>query len=231
MTPIRVVLGDDRYLAREAVTSVLEQIPSAELVATAADFGSLRDLVDGVRPDVVVTDVDMPPTHTDEGIRLAVELRASHPRVGVVILSRHADPDYAVSLFEAGSDRRAYLLKARLKSPGELSRALRTVAAGGSVVDPYIVERLVATRNGRDPTLRSKLTPRELEILALIAGGGSNTAVATRLGITLRAVERHVNMLLSKLDLPESTDHNRRVQATLLYLASDPTSRRREAEL
>lgn len=224
MTPLRVVLGDDRYLAREAITSVLDQIPSAVLVGTAADLDSLRGLVDEVRPDVVVTDIDLPPTHTDEGIRLAVELRVSHPTVGVVILSRHADPAYAVSLFEAGSDRRAYLLKERLKSPGELSRALRTVAAGGSVVDPHVVERLVATRNGHDPTLGGTLTPRELEILALIAAGRSNSAVATQLHITLRAVERHVNTILSKLDLPKSTRFNRRVQATLLYLASDATA-------
>ena len=223
MTPIRVALGDGSYLAREAITNVMDEIPSSELVGTATDLDSLRDLVDEVRPDVVLTGINMPPTHTDEGIRLAAELRISHPTMGVVILSRQADADYAAALFEAGSDRRAYLLKERLTNPGELSRALRTVAAGGSFVDPFIVERLVATRNGHDATLRDRLTPRELEILGLIAEARSNTAIAAQLGITRRAVERHTNTILSKLDLPESTDHNRRVQATLVYLAWQPT--------
>jgi DNA-binding NarL/FixJ family response regulator len=219
VTPIRVVLGEDSYLARAGITRVLEDVPAVELVATAADIDSLRALVEKVRPDVVLTDIRMPPTHTDEGIRLAAELRASEPDIGVVILSQHAEPVYAVSLFEAGSSRRAYLLKQRLKDPDELGRALREVAGGGSVVDPRVVEELVTSRARRDGSALEKLTPREREILSLMAEGRSNAAIARHLALTLRAVERHIHTILSKLDLRESDDDNRRVRAVLMYLA------------
>jgi len=164
----------------------------------------------------VLTDIRMPPTNTDEGIRYAGELRSSKPEIGVVVLSQHADPAYAMSLFENGSSRRGYLLKERLRDTDELARALREVAAGRSLVDPRIVDQLVSARLG-DPGIE-KLTPREREFLALIAEGRSNTFIAESLEITKRAVERHINGIFVKLDLPEDGDVNRRVKAALLYL-------------
>jgi DNA-binding NarL/FixJ family response regulator len=216
---IRVVLADDSFLAREGLTHVLSSIDDVELVATCADLDELRSTVEEVSPDVVLTDIRMPPTNTDEGIRYAGELRSSQPDVGVVVLSQHAEPVYALSLFENGSSRRAYLLKERVKDRDELARALREVAAGRSFVDSRIVDQLVSNQR-TDPGIES-LTPREREILALIAEGRSNTSISESLEITKRAVERHINSIFAKLDLPEDGDVNRRVKATLLYLLGD----------
>jgi DNA-binding NarL/FixJ family response regulator len=215
---IRIVLGEDSYLAREGITRALESIDDVDLVESCADLESLRDAVAATEPDVVLTDIRMPPSNTDEGIRLAGELRSSHPDIGVVVLSQHAEPLYAMALFEQGSDRRAYLLKERLKDREELSRALREVADGGSVVDSRIVEELLATQRERDESQLDTLTPRELEILGLIAEGRSNSAIAEALVITKRAVERHINAIFWKLDLGESEDVSRRVKAVLVYL-------------
>ena len=217
---IRVVLGDDSFLAREGVARVLEGIEDVDLVASCEDLDELRETVERLEPDVVVTDIRMPPSNTDEGIRFAGELRVSHPEVGVVVLSQHAEPAYAMSLFEDGSRQRAYLLKERVRDEDELSRALREVVAGGSLVDPRIVDKLVSARLNHDPGLE-KLTAREREILAMIAEGRSNTAIASELGITKRAVERHINGIFLKLDLGESSDVNRRVKATLRYLTGE----------
>jgi DNA-binding NarL/FixJ family response regulator len=214
---IRVVLGDDSFLAREGVARVLDGIEDVDLVAACGDLDELRSTVERVKPDVVVTDIRMPPTNTDEGIRFASELRTSHPNVGVVVLSQHAEPAYAMSLFEDGSRQRAYLLKERVKDEDELARALREVVAGRSLVDPRIVDKLVSARLNNDPGLE-KLTPREREILSMIAEGRSNTSIAESLEITKRAVERHINGIFLKLDLGESSDVNRRVKAALLYL-------------
>ena len=219
MTALRVVLGEDSYLAREGIMRALEELEEVDIVATCTDLDDLRTTIEAVEPDVVLTDIRMPPTSTDEGIRLAGELRESHPEIGVVVLSQHAEPLYAVSLFEGGSDRRAYLLKERLKDEGELSRALHEVAMGGSVVDPYIVEQLVGARAGGAGSRVDKLTPREREILAMIAEGRSNAAIANSLFITTRAVERHINAIFARLELAESAEANRRVQAVLVYLA------------
>jgi DNA-binding NarL/FixJ family response regulator len=216
---IRVVLAEDSFLAREGVTHVLQAIDDVELVAACGDLDELRTTVDEARPDVVLTDIRMPPTNTDEGIRFAGELRHSQPQVGVVVLSQHAEPAYALSLFEDGSSQRAYLLKERIKDKDELERALREVAAGRSLVDPRIVDRLVSARLN-DPGIE-KLTDREREILALIAEGRSNAAIAETLEITRRAVERHINTIFAKLDLAADGDVNRRVKATLRYLAGD----------
>jgi len=216
---IRVVLAEDSFLAREGVTHVLEAIDDVELVAACADLDELRTTVDEARPDVVLTDIRMPPTNTDEGIRFAGELRHSQPEVGVVVLSQHAEPAYALSLFEDGSSQRAYLLKERVKDKNELERALREVAAGRSLVDPRIVDRLVSARLD-DPGIE-KLTDREREILALIAEGRSNIAIAESLDISRRAVERHINGIFVKLDLPADGDANRRVKAALRYLAGE----------
>jgi DNA-binding NarL/FixJ family response regulator len=215
---IRIVLGEDSYLAREGITRALESIDDVDLVESCSDLESLRDAVAAKEPDVVLTDIRMPPSNTDEGIRLAGELRSSHPDIGVVVLSQHAEPLYAMALFEQGSDRRAYLLKERLKDREELSRALREVADGGSVVDSRIVEELLATQREREESQLDTLTPRELEILGLIAEGRSNSAIAEALVITKRAVERHINAIFWKLDLGESEDVSRRVKAVLVYL-------------
>jgi DNA-binding NarL/FixJ family response regulator len=213
---IRVVVADDSFLAREGLARVLASLDDVDLVATCADLDELRSTVAEVKPDVVLTDIRMPPTNTDEGIRFAGEVRQSLPEVGVVVLSQHAEPAYAMSLFEDGSNQRAYLLKERVKDTDELARALREVAAGGSLVDPRIVDKLVSARLG-DPGIE-KLTSREREILGLIAEGRSNTWIAESLEITKRAVERHINGIFLKLELPEDGDVNRRVKATLLYL-------------
>jgi DNA-binding NarL/FixJ family response regulator len=216
---IRVVFGEDSYLAREAILSVLQNEEDIEVVATCSDLDSLRCTVADVDPDVVLADICMPPTGTDEGIRLAAELRTSQPEVGVVILSHYAEPLYATKLLEEGSDRRAYLLKERVQGRSDLTRAVREVAAGRSVVDPRIVELLLAAQRRRADSRFDTLTPREQEILALVAEGWSNAAISERIVITKRAVERHINSIFSKLGLGESESFSRRVKAALLYLA------------
>ena len=217
---IRVVLGEDSFLVREGIASVLRDLDDVELVDTAEDLNELRASVERTKPDVVVTDIRMPPSNTDEGIQFADELRSSHPDVGVVILSQHAEPRYAIALLSAGSGRRAYLLKDRLTDEAELDLALHNVAAGLSLIDPRVVEKLVTSREKWDSELGT-LTPREFEILGLIAQGRSNSWIASRLTITKRAVERHINAIFLKLDLGEPEDVNRRVQAALLYLSGE----------
>ena len=214
---IRVILAEDNYLAREGIVRVLESIEDLDLVAAYGDLDAVRAGVERDQPDVVVTDIRMPPSHTDEGIRLADELKTTRPEVGVVILSQHESPLYALALFDRGAERRAYLLKERVRDQSELGRAVREVAAGGSVVDPRIVEGLLSAHT-RTHTPLEELTPRELEILALIAEGRSNTAIADALVVTKRAVERHINAIFRKLELEESEDVSRRVTAALLYL-------------
>jgi DNA-binding NarL/FixJ family response regulator len=216
---IRVVLGEDSFLAREAIEGVLRLTEEIELVAACSDLDSLWAAIDEHLPDVVVTDIRMPPNNSDEGIRLAAELRSKHPEIGVVVLSQHAEPLYATVLFEEGSERRAYVLKESVKDRAELARALKTVADGGSVVDPIVVEQLVEARRRRDDAHLDALTPRELEILALIAEGQSNAAIAEKLVVTKRAVERHINSIFLKLDLRDAEDVSRRVMAALRYLA------------
>ena len=168
---------------------------------------------------MVLTDVRMPPTNTDEGIRMAAELRTTHPEVGVVVLSQHAEPFYAMKLLEGGSTGRAYLLKERVNDASELTRAIEEVAAGRSVIDPRVVEVLLAARRSRADSRLDTLTPREQELLALVAEGWSNGAIAEKLVITKRAVERHINSIFLKLNLGDTEDVSRRVKATLLYLA------------
>jgi DNA-binding NarL/FixJ family response regulator len=218
--PVRVVLGEDSFIAREGIVRALEALEGVDLVQACENLGELRTAIDEELPDVVLTDIRMPPTDTDEGIRLAAELRTTHPDVGVVILSQHAEPLYATALFEQGSDRRAYLLKERVKDRDELRRALEEVAAGGSVVDARIVEELLALQRRREETRLDQLTPRELEILGMIAEGKSNNAIATSLVITKRAVERHINTIFWKLNLGDSQDVSRRVKAVLLFLGT-----------
>jgi DNA-binding NarL/FixJ family response regulator len=218
---LRVVVGEDNYLTSEGIARVIERAPGLELVATRGDLQSLLDVIAQERPDVVLTDIRMPPTKTDEGIALANELRVSAPEVGVVVLSNYNEPMYATALFEAGSERRAYLLKDRVRDAGELARAVRAVAEGGSVVDPAVVDKLLRAHRGREQSRLEALTPRELEILALIAAGRSNAAIARSLVLTKRAVERHINGVFMKLDLGDAENVSRRVQAALIYLAND----------
>ena len=213
---IRLVLAEDNYLVREGIRRLLETRPGLEVAAVCTDLSSLLAAVETERPNVVVTDIRMPPTNTDEGIRFASELRASHPEIGVVVLSQHAEPAYAMSLFEDGASQRAYLLKERLKDEDELGRALREVVAGRSLVDTRIVDKLVSARLD-DPGIE-KLTPREREILSMIAEGRSNASIAESLNLKKRAVERHINGIFAKLDLGEASDVNRRVKAALVYL-------------
>jgi DNA-binding NarL/FixJ family response regulator len=218
---IRVVLGEDSYLASEGIARVIDRAEGIELVATRGDLDSLTAAIDEERPDVVLTDIRMPPTNTDEGIRLANDLRTTDPEIGVVVLSQHSESAYATALFESGSEGRAYLLKERVKDSAELGRALRTVAEGGSVVDPLVVETLLRSSRARERSKLDTLTPRELEILGLIAEGQSNAAIARSLFLTKRAVERHINGIFMKLDLGNPENVSRRVKATLIYLAGD----------
>jgi DNA-binding NarL/FixJ family response regulator len=219
---IRVVLAEDNLIAREGIIRVLEGSPSVELVAACPDLPSLRRAAHLVRPDVVLTDIRLPPTQTDEGIRFAQELRSTHPGVGVVVLSHHVEPMYALALLEQGSRGRAYLLKERLKDAEELSRAVHAVAHDAALIDPRVVDAVIRESDARRDAPLAKLTPREREVLALVAEGRSNGAIADALAISSRSVERHINAIFTKLGLAESRDVSRRVKATLLYLAGSP---------
>jgi DNA-binding NarL/FixJ family response regulator len=221
---IRVVIGEDSAVVREGIQRMLERQEDIEVASTAADFATLRAAIEAERPDVVLTDIRMPPTLTDEGIRIAVELRASAPDVGVVVLSQHVEPTYALALLEGGSARRAYLLKERLRDSTELTRAIREVAAGGSVVDPLVVDELVRARAARESSPLRELTDGETAILAMIAQGLSNAAIADELVVTKRAVERHINAIFLKLGLRDAGDVSRRVKAALVYLADQQPS-------
>lgn len=218
VVPIRVVLAEDNTLLREGLARLLERVADFELVGTAADQPGVVELVAAQVPDVVVTDIRMPPTGTDEGIRIAAELRRTHPTMGVVVLSQYAEPAYALALLEGGSAGRAYLLKERVSEVDDLLEAIRAVASGGSVIDPKVVEGLVAA-NRRPMADIDRLTTRELEILGEMAQGKSNAAIARSLVLSERAVEKHSNSIFSKLGLSEELDVNRRVKAVLLYLA------------
>jgi DNA-binding NarL/FixJ family response regulator len=215
---LRVVLGEDSYLAREGISRALEAAEEVELVGSGGTLDEVLQAVDRLEPDVVLSDVRMPPNHTDEGIRLAIELRRSHPAIGVVILSQHADALYALALFDEGSDGRGYLLKDRIRDREELTRALLEVARGGTVVDAKIVNELLAVRRERETSGLETLTDREQEILALVAEGRSNGDIAETLVVTKRAVEGHINSIFSKLELGEPERVDRRVKAALVYL-------------
>ena len=214
-----VVIADDTLLVREAVARIVERSPGLRLLASCADADALRTAIDRRSPDVVVTDIRMPPTGTDEGIAIARGLRHSHPQTGVVVLSQFADPEFALALFDAGSARRAYLMKERINDPLELVGAIDAVAAGGSVVDPAVVELLVSAHRPRPQSTLSELTPRELEVLAQVAQGKSNAAIAQSLVLTKRAVEKHINAIFSKLDLAHVDGISQRVKAALMFLS------------
>jgi len=216
---MRVVLADDSYLVREALEHVLAEADGVEIVASCGDLPSLREAIEEELPDVVVTDIRMPPTETDEGLQVAAELRESHPEIGVVVLSQYADPNYSLALLDGGSDRRAYLLKERIKHRGQLIAAISAVAGGGSLIDPKVVENLVEAQTRAERSPLGELTPRELEILSFVACGHDNQAIADELVLTKRAVEKHINAIFLKLGLTYATDVSRRVKAALIFLA------------
>ncbi len=217
--PFRVVLAEDNYLLREGLAQLLGMSDEVELVAVCDDLPQLEQAIAETEPDVVVTDIRMPPTGTDEGLRAADRLRRERPRVGVVVLSQYAEPEYALGLLKDGAAGRAYLLKERVSDVHQLVGAIREVARGGSVIDPAVVEALVAARSAaRDSPLR-ELTPREREVLSQMAQGRNNAGIAAALSLTDRAVEKHINAIFSKLGLSEQPDTHRRVKATLVYLA------------
>jgi DNA-binding NarL/FixJ family response regulator len=217
--PIKVVLAEDSYLVREGVRRMLENEPDIELLAVCEDYHSLLSAIASTQPDVVLTDIRMPPTNTDEGIRAAERLRQVRPAAGVVLLSQYADPAYALAFLEHGTAGRAYLLKERVADLDQLLAAIRQVIQGGSVIDPKVVEALVAARSRGAPSPLARLTPREREVLSLLAEGRSNAAVAEGLVLSERAVEKHINSIFAKLNLPETRDAHRRVKAVLLFLA------------
>ena len=215
----RIVVAEDSMLVREGISAVLAGQDEVEVVALCSDYDELMAAVVSTAPDVVLTDIRMPPTGTDEGIRAASALRTEHPGTGVVVLSQYAEPAYALELLDAGSEGRAYLLKERLSDPDQLMDAIRAVARGGSVVDPKVVETLVAGRAQAATSPLRHLTPREREVLGEIAQGKNNSAVAASLVLSERAVEKHINSLFAKLGLGAEPDVHRRVKAVLLYLA------------
>jgi DNA-binding NarL/FixJ family response regulator len=216
---IRIVLADDSFLVREALAHVLEADDAIEVVASCADRESLLEAIEAQRPDVVVTDIRMPPSGRDEGIQVAVALRETHPGIGVVVLSQYAEPRYSLSLLDGGSDGRAYLLKERIQHRGELVAAIRAVAQNGSMIDAKVVEQLVQARTREQRSPLAELTPRELEILAFVARGHDNQAIADELVLTKRAVEKHINAIFLKLGLTYTPDISRRVKAALIFLA------------
>jgi len=213
------VVADDSYLVREALGHLLDSDPRVRLVAVCVDGDELAETVDAELPDVVVTDIRMPPSGDDEGIAFANRLRKTHPEIGVVVVSQYADPRYGLALLDGGSDRRAYLLKDRLRDREHLIAAVYEVAGGGSVVDAKVVEALIAARTPGDNSPLDELTRRELEILGEMAQGKSNQAISEALFLSKRAVEKHINSIFMKLRLSEAEDVSRRVKAALIYLA------------
>jgi DNA-binding NarL/FixJ family response regulator len=221
---IRVVLADDSYLVREALEHVLVASDAIEVVAACDDFDSLSAAIDAEQPDVVVTDIRMPPTETDEGLRMAARLRETHPGMGVVVLSQYAEPAYSLALLEGGSDGRAYLLKDRIQHRGQLVSAIIAVAKGGSLIDSKVVEKLVEAQTQAERSALGELTPRELEILSFVARGHDNQAIADELVLTKRAVEKHINAIFLKLGLTYASDVSRRVKAALIFLAENDSA-------
>ncbi|MBA3294295.1 MAG: response regulator transcription factor [Geodermatophilaceae bacterium] len=219
MAPIRVLLAEDSYVVREGVRALIETQDSVELVGTCGDLPSLMAAVEEQRPDVVLTDIRMPPSQTDEGVRAAQWMRRAHPGIGVVVLSQYVEADYAVRLFEQGSGGRAYLLKERIGDVEDLVEAIQQVHRGGSVVDRAVVDALITAR-AREHSPVDDLTPREQEVLSHIARGSNNKAIAEQLVLSPRAIEKHINVIFAKLGLADEPDSHHRVRAVLLYIAA-----------
>ena len=216
--PLRLVVADDHGLLRQGVVSMLEA-EGFDVVGQAADAEELVRKVGAHRPDVAITDIRMPPTHSDDGLRAAVEIRRAHPEVGVLVLSQYIEADYALELIGGDARGVGYLLKDRISDIDEFADAVRRVACGGSVLDPEVVRWMLGRRN--ETSALSELTPREYEVLGLLAEGCSNAGVASRIVITPRSVEKHVTSIMSKLGLPSEPEAHRRVLAVLAYLDDD----------
>lgn len=214
----RLLIAEDDYLVREGARAVLDAQPTLEVVATASDADGLEELLRVHTVDAVILDIRMPPSYTTEGIELAHRIRRTSPDVGIVVLSQHADPEYALELLKDGSDGLAYLLKERLGDADRLVQAIEEVCVGGSVLDPRIVEALMHAQRRRAASRLAGLTPRELEVLSLMASGMGNLAIARQLSITDRSVEKHTNAIFRKLGLSEEIELNRRVAAVLFFL-------------
>jgi DNA-binding NarL/FixJ family response regulator len=218
VAPTRLVLAEDHYLLREGTRRLLETSPDLEIAAVCEDLATLLAAVEAERPDVVITDIRMPPGNLDEGIQASDRLRDEHPHVGVVVLSQYLEPGYALALFEAGTERRAYLLKERVHDVGQLVAAIRAVADGGSVVDPKVVEALVAEKTRREQSPLNELTPRERDVLREMAEGKNNAAIAEVLRLSERTVEKVIHSIFLKLGLAWETAVHKRVKAVLFYL-------------
>lgn len=225
---IRVLLADDHFLVREGVRRLLDSDPEIEVVATCGDLESLLASVEEERPDVVLTDIRMPPSGVDEGIQAAERLRSTHPEIGVVVLSQYGEPGYAIALLEGGTARRAYLLKERVDDLGQLVGAIRAVAEGGSMIDPKVVEGLVAEKARAEESALSELTPRERDVLREMAEGKNNAAIAEALFLTERSVEKVIHSIFLKLGLSWEPSIHKRVKAVIVYLAAGSASRRGE---
>ena len=215
---LRVVFADDNYLVREGVAALLKEVDEIELVDTAADPHSLVKSVLEHDPDAVLTDIRMPPTHTNEGIEAAKRIRAEHPRTGVVVLSQYVEEEYALQLLSDGVEGLGYLLKERVSDLDELVRALHEVARGGSVLDPKVVEGLLARKSSENQSPLLGLTDREREVLQAMATGRNNATIAKTLFMSDRAVEKHIGSVFQKLGLVDEHEVNRRVMAVLAYL-------------
>jgi DNA-binding NarL/FixJ family response regulator len=219
---LRIALAEDNYIVREGLEQLLSGDGEIEVLASCADLSSLLEAVEADPPDVVLTDIRMPPDGDDAGIQIASRLRETHPQIGVVVLSQYSEPGFVLRLLESGSEGRAYLLKERVADRSELTRAIRAVADGGSVIDPKIVEVLVQARARADSSPLAEMTPRELDVLAAVAEGKSNAAIADELVLSKRAIEKHINAIFLKLGLtysPDAEQISKRVRAALIFLA------------
>jgi DNA-binding NarL/FixJ family response regulator len=217
----RVLVAEDSYLIREGLVLLLDGDDEVELVGSVGSLPELEAAVAEHTPDVVLTDIRMPPTGTDEGIRAAERLAEERPDVGVVVLSQYVEPEYALRLFDGGAQGRAYLLKERVGDLRQLRHAIEEAARGGTVLDPQVVDALVAARRARRTSILDRLTDRETELLGLLAQGRSNQAIAEELHLSSRAVEKHITSILTKLDLPaDDASTHRRVRAVLVYLSA-----------
>lgn len=217
---VRLVVAEDSYLIRAGLELLVATQADWELVASASSLPELLGIVEAERPDVVITDIRMPPTDSDEGVRAAEQLAETSPGLGVVVLSQYVEPEWALRLFERGARGRAYLLKERVGDLTQLRHAIDSVRAGGCVLDPLVVDALVQARSRRESSAMAALTPREREVLELVSSGSSNSAIGARLVLTDRAVEKHITSVFAKLGLPpEDTDVHRRVRAALVYLS------------
>lgn len=216
-----VVIAEDAFIVREGVRMLLEEA-GYDLLAAVENYDELIEAVDEHSPEVVITDIRMPPTRTDEGVRAAREIRATHPETGVVVLSQYVEPGYATKLFEDGASGLAYLLKERLGDLEQLELAIDEVCSGRSMIDPRVVDTLVDART-RPASPLERLTEREMEVMTEVAKGKTNKAIADTLFLSERAIEKHINSIFTKLDLLPEKETNRRVRAVLMFLAESET--------